>query len=72
MVGQLGNGTTGGSSATPLAVSNLNSVTALGAGSEYFCAIQGGDIFCWGNNAWGALGDGTIVNRNVPTKVVLP
>ena len=25
--------------------------------------------YCWGDNEYGALGDGTQVNRNTPTKV---
>ncbi|MDB4602745.1 hypothetical protein OAH71_02415 [Euryarchaeota archaeon] len=45
--------------------SNGSSAISLAAGSYHTCAIlQDGNVHCWGLNSNGALGDGTIVDRN--------
>ncbi len=33
------------------------------------CAIANGELYCWGNNSNGQLGDGTLTSRNTPTRV---
>lgn len=38
-------------------------------GDFHLCAIKNGEAFCWGGNARGALGDGTLQARERPTKV---
>jgi alpha-tubulin suppressor-like RCC1 family protein len=36
------------------------------------CAINsGGQLYCWGYNAYGQVGDGTTTDRSVPTLVAL-
>jgi len=56
--------------ATPVAVAGLTDVTAITAGAFHTCARTGdGDLWCWGYNASGALGDGTLINRPVPARV---
>ncbi len=44
--------------------------TRMDVGHVHSCAIdQQGAIWCWGyNEQYGALGDGTLTNRNVPTR----
>lgn len=36
---------------------------------EYYCAISSGELFCWGNNDYGQLGDGTFESRSEPVKI---
>jgi alpha-tubulin suppressor-like RCC1 family protein len=69
-VGELGDGTStgpencgldaAGCSTTPVAVSGLTNATAISAASGNSCALlQGGGVYCWGDNQIGQLGDGT-------------
>ncbi len=68
--GQLGNNSNNASH-TPVNVSNLASgVTAISAGSYHTCArTSTGAMKCWGNNAYGRLGDGTTTNRDEPVTI---
>lgn len=43
----------------PEEVAGLSDVTAVSAGSNYTCAVAGGQVYCWGNNGFYQLGDGT-------------
>src|SRR5439155_5925508 len=71
-VGQLGNGTTGGSSNVPVQVSNLGSrAVAISAMGSSACALLENptDVQCWGFNAYGQLGGGSTTDSNVPASV---
>ena len=71
--GQLGNGSAGNRSTTPVAVAGAPSLRAVSAGHEFTCAIDAqGAAQCWGLNTRGQLGSGDTRPRTVPTPVVQP
>lgn len=68
--GQLGDGTTL-HRYTPVQVAGLpGSVMAIAVGTFHTCAVTtGGAAWCWGNNFYGQLGDGTSADRLAPVQV---
>lgn len=70
--GGLGDGTTVDYSTTPVLVTGLGSgVASVSAGTWQSCALTtAGNVFCWGYNAYGQVGDGTQVDR--PLAVPVP
>lgn len=76
--GQLGNDSTTASD-TPVQVCTdcsadpkeyLTNVVALASGASHNCALTTADeVWCWGSNAKGELGDGTYTNRDEATKI---
>ena len=72
--GQLGEGSNT-DSPLPVYVSSAQSIyfTQMDLGKAHSCATNySGEIYCWGRNSFGQLGDGTIQNRLTPTMVNLP
>ena len=66
--GQLGTGTTEGST-TPVQV--LDQVTAVVAGDYHVAALRtDGTLWTWGDNLYGQLGDGTYTSRPTPAQVM--
>ena len=68
--GQLGNGVTS-SAATPIPtkVGGLTGVSAIGAGTSHTCAAANGSVYCWGSNAFGEIGSGTVTGSSTPVEV---
>jgi alpha-tubulin suppressor-like RCC1 family protein len=68
--GQLGIGTAPSAVTTPTKVDALASfvVSDLSVGAYNTCAVVSSRAYCWGWNPDGQLGDGTTVNKLVPTK----
>ena len=56
---------------TPAQVSALGTtVTGVSASGRHACArVTGGGLRCWGWNAAGELGDGTLIDRSLPVTV---
>ena len=73
-VGQLGDGnTTNFSVSVPTPVPTMTSgVTQVSAGYIHTCAIKSGELWCWGYNQYGRLGDGTTSLSSVPTLTSVP
>jgi alpha-tubulin suppressor-like RCC1 family protein len=71
---QLGRGTSGGQSGTPVAVADgamtNTGVEALTAGYAHTCATKPSGAYCWGSNVFGQLGDGSSTRRLSPVAVV--
>ena len=54
----------------PMRVLGDQQWTSVSAGGWSTCGTTGtGTAYCWGDNAFGQVGDGTITNRNRPTVV---
>lgn len=70
--GQLGDGTTE-HRLSPTQVPNLaEAISAVAAGGVNTCALSAtGKLYCWGNNLYGQLGDGTTISRTIPIQVPL-
>jgi alpha-tubulin suppressor-like RCC1 family protein len=46
-------------------------VSSVALGDNHTCAIKmDGSLWCWGNNEYGQLGDGTNMNKNTPTYIM--
>jgi alpha-tubulin suppressor-like RCC1 family protein len=70
--GQLGNGTTTSSTSAPVPVTGLTNVVQLSAGGDHACAVQsGGNLYCWGNNTNGQIGNNATTNVLAPVQVPL-
>jgi len=47
--------------------------SSVSAGWEHSCGVtRQSQIYCWGRNNHGKLGDGTTTNRNAPVAVLSP
>lgn len=68
--GQLGNGTMINKRLPVPVVGLTGSVLSITSGHNFTCALlAGGTVKCWGENRYGQLGDGSVVNSIVPQSV---
>ena len=68
--GQLGLGTVSDSVGSPTNVDTQLRFERISSGGSHSCAVTGaGEIYCWGNNLNGQLGDGSQGNRALPVVV---
>ncbi len=54
----------------PAPVAAADSVTAIGVGPYHACAVMNKQVWCWGKNNLGQLGDGTTTNRAGAVRVI--
>ena len=52
----------------PVTVTPAQAVT-IAAGANHACMIRSGTAYCWGDNTYGELGNGTTVGSSVPVAV---
>jgi alpha-tubulin suppressor-like RCC1 family protein len=68
--GQLGGNRWGGSSYAPFRVAtSFTDWTAVTANAQSCALRAGGQLYCWGRNLFGELGDGTKERRQLPVQV---
>ncbi len=71
--GQVGNGTTWNHQTSPVKVLSNVSMVSLGdyLGKAYSAAVTtNGDLYCWGDNEYGEVGNGTTEKQRSPVKVL--
>lgn len=69
--GRLGDGTLDERHAATGFVKDLDTAAQVSAGLAHSCAVRRmGGVVCWGSNASGQLGDGTMADRSEPVDVV--
>jgi len=72
--GQLGDGTNGAGAdkSTPVQVLFMAgvTVTSISAGGTHSLALVGGEVWAWGHNEFGQLGDNSTIDRNRPVRVL--
>jgi alpha-tubulin suppressor-like RCC1 family protein len=71
--GQLGNGLAMIAADTPVMVNSFGGATAIAVGVQHSCGINlTGQVYCWGANMSGQLGDGTTMSSATPMPVTFP
>lgn len=71
--GQLGNGATSASQTTPVQVGSATDWESIALGGTFSCGTRAGaQLYCWGNDLSGQLGQGDVAMRTSPTRVFLP
>lgn len=56
----------------PVAIYNMDRVTHVAVASEHVCTIRQGDVYCWGYNDQGQIGDGSTNTAAFPVHIPLP
>jgi hypothetical protein len=68
--GQLGNDTTDDSSVPVQVFEQATDWATVSTGQYHTCAVKtGGTLWCWGNNTYGQLGDGTATGSPIQVEV---
>ncbi len=70
--GQFGTGLTSGDTTTPMTTSTLSAIRIVETG-DTSCAIEGaaGDLYCWGSDTYGQVGDGASTGALAPRAIGL-
>ena len=68
--GQLGNGTKSIGNKTPTRAGNASDWAHISAGLNHSLAVNSkGELYAWGSNLHGQLGDGTTTSQNSPNRI---
>jgi alpha-tubulin suppressor-like RCC1 family protein len=51
------------------AIAQSQAAAGIAAGNAHSCALENGRAYCWGENDYGQLGDGSTTNSSVPVPV---
>lgn len=52
---------------------DARTITQIASGANHTCALDSlGDIYCWGDNSQGQIGDGAETSRSIPVLLQLP
>jgi alpha-tubulin suppressor-like RCC1 family protein len=72
--GQLGNGASGaGTSTAPSTVTGVSQLVGIATGDAFSCGLRfDGAVYCWGDNSYGQLGNGSTASSPTPLAVTLP
>ncbi len=69
--GQLGTAASVDEAASPVDVSGGATLLQIDAGAAHTCAVSSqGGVLCWGDNQFGQVGDGTVLDQFVPIEVL--
>lgn len=72
-VGQVGTGTPSLAERVPVRVPGVEAAVQVGIGVGHSCArTRDGEVWCWGDNTSGQLGDGSFTSSLVPVRVDTP
>jgi alpha-tubulin suppressor-like RCC1 family protein len=64
---ELGDGTaTDRTTPTTVAIPGAAMIAKFGVGNFHTCALRNGNLYCWGRNLVGELGDGAGIDRDTP------
>ena len=68
--GQLGNGSSAAYSVTPVEAVGLTGVSDVAGGASHSLAVTtSGEVWAWGYNYYGQIGDWTTTQRSIPVRV---
>jgi alpha-tubulin suppressor-like RCC1 family protein len=68
--GQLGDGTGGWGAYSNTPVPITSGVSSVALGGAHTCAVKtDGSLWCWGDNEYGQLGDGTNIDSDTPVRI---
>jgi alpha-tubulin suppressor-like RCC1 family protein len=72
--GQLGQGSTSALQPSPMEVTALGAtVTDVSISLAHTCALKDdGTVWCWGENLYAQIGDGTAIDKSLPAKTNIP
>ncbi len=67
---QFGDGSSVAVAVSPRTVAGVMTYESIGAGAAHTCGVtRYGDVYCWGKNDLGQIGDGTTFARGAPVRV---